>query len=42
MRHGYLAGDLTRGTSVVFCSRPPHGIGADVVTIDDFGGARGI
>ncbi|RBQ18972.1 LacI family transcriptional regulator [Spongiactinospora rosea] len=38
--HGYLAGDLTRGTSVVFCSRPPRGIDADVVTVDDFGGAR--
>ena len=34
--HGYLAGD----TPVVFLDRPPVGIAADAVLLDNFGGAR--
>jgi len=37
--HKYLAG-RAGGPAVVFASRPPHGVQADSVLIDDFGGAR--
>ena len=38
--HRYLLGDIQAGTPVVFVDRPPRGIDADVVLLDNFGGAR--
>jgi len=38
--HAYLAPTLTAGTPVVLIARPPVGLAADCVLVDDFGGAR--
>ncbi len=38
--HSYLAHDIATGTGVVFIDRPPRGLQADSVTIDNRGGAR--
>ena len=38
--HDYLRRELSLGTEVVFLDRPPGGIDADVVLIDNAGGAR--
>ncbi|MFR9729617.1 LacI family DNA-binding transcriptional regulator [Saccharopolyspora sp. MS10] len=37
-RHGYLAREITTGTPVVFVDRPPGGIDADTVLVDNVGG----
>lgn len=36
----YVAAERDGGTEVVFLGRPPHRAPADVVLVDDFGGAR--
>jgi LacI family transcriptional regulator len=38
--HRYLLGDINAGTPVVFVDRPPNGIDADVVLLDNVGGAQ--
>jgi LacI family transcriptional regulator len=38
--HRYLRTEVTRGTPVAFLDRPPGGIEADTVLLDDRGGAR--
>jgi LacI family transcriptional regulator len=38
--HGYLARETADGTPVVFLDRPPAGIDADCVLLDNLGGAR--
>ena len=38
--HGYLAGEVARGTPVVFLDRPGVGITADQVLLDNHSGAR--
>jgi LacI family transcriptional regulator len=38
--HRYLASEVRRGTPAVFLDRPPAGIAADTVLVDDRGGAR--
>jgi LacI family transcriptional regulator len=38
--HGYLAGPPSSGTPIVFLDRPPEGVDADCVLLDDRGGAR--
>jgi LacI family transcriptional regulator len=38
--HGYLTQELRAGTPVVFLDRPPTGIEADTVLLDNEGGAR--
>jgi LacI family transcriptional regulator len=38
--HDYLRPELSLGTEVVFLDRPPGGIDADVVLLDNAGGAR--
>ncbi|MGD2051649.1 MAG: substrate-binding domain-containing protein, partial [Acidimicrobiia bacterium] len=38
--HSYLAHDIGAGTGIVFLDRPPRGLQADSVTIDNRGGAR--
>lgn len=38
--HGYLADAVMAGTPLVFLDRPPEGIEADTVLLDDRGGAR--
>ncbi|RVU23761.1 LacI family transcriptional regulator [Streptomyces antnestii] len=38
--HRHLSPATLGGTPVVFASRPPSGIEADAVLVDDFGGAR--
>ncbi len=38
--HSYLAPDVAAGTGIVFVDRPPRGLEADSVTIDNRGGAR--
>jgi len=38
--HRYLASEVRRGTPAVFLDRPPAGIAADTVMVDDRGGAR--
>jgi LacI family transcriptional regulator len=38
--HGWLARELGEETPVVFLDRPPHGIAADAVLVDNAGGAR--
>jgi LacI family transcriptional regulator len=38
--HAYLARETADGTPVVFLDRPPIGIGADQVLLDNVGGAR--
>ncbi len=38
--HGYLEPARSEGTPVVFVDRPPAGLDADVVLLDDLGGAR--
>jgi LacI family transcriptional regulator len=38
-RQDYLADELRNGLPVVFVDRPPHGIDADSVTVDNRGGA---
>ncbi len=38
--HSYLAPDVAAGTGIVFIDRPPRGLEADSVTIDNRGGAR--
>jgi LacI family transcriptional regulator len=39
-RHGYLAIEGNRGVPFVFLDRPPDGLAADAVLIDNAGGAR--
>jgi LacI family transcriptional regulator len=38
--HRYLLGELSTGTPVVFLDRPPGGVAADAVLLDNVGGAR--
>jgi LacI family transcriptional regulator len=38
--HSYLTAELARGVNVVFLGRPPGRVRADVVLVDDYGGAR--
>jgi LacI family transcriptional regulator len=38
--HGYLRPELERGTAAVFIDRPPGAIDADVILLDNVGGAR--
>jgi LacI family transcriptional regulator len=38
--HRYLEAELRAGTPVVFLDRPPHGLEADTVVLDNRGGAR--
>lgn len=38
--HGYLAAEIEAGTATVFVLRPPTGVEADVVLVDERGGAR--
>jgi LacI family transcriptional regulator len=38
--HRYLLGELSSGTPVVFLDRPPRGVDADTVLLDNLGGAR--
>jgi LacI family transcriptional regulator len=38
--HGYMLPELRSGTRVVFIDRPPRKIDADVVLLDNVGGAR--
>jgi LacI family transcriptional regulator len=38
--HAYLTRELADGTPVVFLDRPPEGIAADAVLLDNLGGAR--
>jgi LacI family transcriptional regulator len=38
--HGYLQRELGALTPLVFIDRPPHGIAADAVLLDNLGGAR--
>jgi LacI family transcriptional regulator len=38
--HGYLSRELSDGTPIVFLDRPPEGIAADCVLLDNQGGAR--
>jgi LacI family transcriptional regulator len=38
--HGYMSPELRSGTRVVFIDRPPRQIDADVVLLDNVGGAR--
>jgi LacI family transcriptional regulator len=38
--HGYLARETADGTPVVFLDRPPAGLDADCVLLDNLGGAR--
>ena len=38
--HGYLARETAGGTHVVFLDRPPVGLDADCVLLDNLGGAR--
>jgi LacI family transcriptional regulator len=38
--HSYLGRELVDGTPVVFLDRPPEGLEADCVLLDNFGGAR--
>ena len=38
--HGYLEPARSEGTPVVFVDRPPAGLDADVVLLDNLGGAR--
>lgn len=38
--HGYLHPELAMGTHMVFLDRPPGGLEADAVLLDNFGGAR--
>jgi LacI family transcriptional regulator len=38
--HAWLARELGAGTPVVFLDRPPHGLDADTVVLDNRGGAR--
>ncbi len=38
--HAYLGLELELGTSIVFLDRPQHGLAADAVVLDDYGGAR--
>jgi LacI family transcriptional regulator len=38
--HGYLARETADGTPVVFLDRPPAGVDADCVLLDNLGGAR--
>jgi LacI family transcriptional regulator, galactose operon repressor len=38
--HGYLRPELAMGTQVVFLDRPPGGLDADTVLIDNAGGAQ--
>jgi LacI family transcriptional regulator len=38
--HGYLARETVDGTPVVFLDRPPAGVDADAVLLDNLGGAR--
>jgi LacI family transcriptional regulator len=39
-RHDYLALERSRGVPLVFLDRPPDGLAADAVVIDNAGGAR--
>lgn len=39
-QHDHLDSSVVGGAPVVFASRPPHGIDADCVLVDDFGGAQ--
>jgi LacI family transcriptional regulator len=39
-RQDYLIAELRTGTPAVFVDRPPRGVDADSVTVDNFGGAR--
>jgi LacI family transcriptional regulator len=38
--HGYLAAEIEAGTATVFVLRPPAGVEADTVLVDEWGGAR--
>ena len=38
--HRYLAPEIGAGTPIVFLDRPPHGVEADTVLLDNVGGAR--
>jgi len=38
--HAYLLPEMRRGLKVVFLDRPPHGIDADAVLVDNVGGAE--
>jgi LacI family transcriptional regulator len=38
--HGYLARETADGTPIVFLDRPPSGLDADCVLLDNLGGAR--
>jgi LacI family transcriptional regulator len=38
--HRYLLAELSSGTPVVFLDRPPRGVDADTVLLDNVGGAR--
>ncbi len=38
--HGFLRAEMARGVSVVFLDRPPTGLDADTVLVDNVGGAR--
>ena len=38
--HGFLARDQSAGTPVVFLDRPPNGVAADSVVLDNRGGSR--
>ena len=38
--HSFLAAEVALGTPVVFIDRPPHRLAADVVLLDNVGGAR--
>ncbi|MEV1047605.1 LacI family DNA-binding transcriptional regulator [Streptomyces sp. NPDC049916] len=40
--HRHLASDVLRGMPVVLASRPPAGMEADCVLVDDFGGAEAV
>jgi LacI family transcriptional regulator len=39
-RHDYLVAELRTGTPAVFVDRPPRGVDADSVVIDNIGGAK--
>jgi len=38
--HSYLAREMELGTAIVFLDRPPGALKADIVMLDDYGGAR--
>ena len=38
--HAYLAAEIAAGMSIVFVDRPPEGLDADCVVVDNQGGAR--